>query len=91
MTNDDLNEISGVLMAHSFIMENIVAMMIAQDEDPIAATRATAIEMQRQFALPARGIASVETKQAILSHGAAHLDRFWKAVERRLASTLQDR
>lgn len=92
MEEEDLLQIGGVLSAQKFILENLYALILANDADPIGAARTTATEMKRQFALPARGpIQPREVETAMLNHGAHHLDRFWVGVEQRLASLLQDR
>ena len=81
--------ISGALTAQRFIMENIYALILAQDADPVAAAKRTGAEMLRQFEdLPANtapGAPAVDADaMAITQHGVHHLERFWVGVERRL-------
>ncbi len=88
--------IAGALTAQRFILENIYALILAQDANPPLAARRTAAEMLRQFEdLPSTSDpAAPDTAEgegyAIIQHGVHHLERFWVGVERRLEAVRRD-
>ena len=78
--------LEGTISAHSFILQNICAMLIAESDDPRANCAALADEMLRQFRLPVtnRGPMDTDKKLAAIKHGEAHLQRFWELVQARI-------
>lgn len=85
--------ISGALTAQRFIMENIYALILAQDPNPVLAAQRTGAEMLRQFEDvpstndPAAPQSAIDEGYAVIQHGVHHLERFWIGVERRLAGS----
>lgn len=80
--------IAGALAAQGFILENLYALLLGGDADPVAACRATGDAMLRDFAAlrenSEEALASAGI-QRVLRYGQAELERFWAAVEDRLA------
>ena len=79
--------VAGALTAHSFVLQNLYALILAQDADPASAARRTGAEMMRQFEdLPVTNPKPVPGDEAhrILQHGLHTLERFWSNVEERL-------
>lgn len=92
MDEETIVAISGALTAQKYILENIYALILAQNPDPAAAARATAAEMLRQFedlpsnTLPGAPVVEGSLEHEITQHAVHHLERFWLGVESRLHS-----
>lgn len=88
MQDDTAEALAGALSAHGFILQNLMALIIAQYDRPLDACDGMAAEMLRQYALPVtnRGPMDADAKQRITDHGEAHLRRFWELVRGRLES-----
>lgn len=77
--DQDTAAIFGAISAQRFILQNIYALILAQNPDPVLSCRDTAREMRRQFEdLPPTNQNFVPSDEAALvrQHGLAHLERF---------------
>lgn len=83
-----LDDIYGKITAQRFVMENLYAVILATNSDPLASARRTRDEMLRQFELPAINAADVadEGGYAVSQIALHHLESFWDAVEQRLGA-----
>jgi hypothetical protein len=91
--DDSGEQVAGTLAAHGFILENLYALLLAEDRKPISACRNTAEEMLRDFAsLRPTSSTPMEADEVrrILEHGYARMERFWMGVERRLENATND-
>ena len=92
MDDETYVAICGTFTAQRFILENLYALILAQQPDPIAAAQHMGAEMLRQFEdIPSRTDPTAPADDAkwdfaITQHGVHHLERFWDGVEGRLRS-----
>ncbi|EZP53687.1 hypothetical protein [Sphingomonas sp. RIT328] len=92
--NDEFAEaVAGMLAAQGFVLENLYALLLAGDPDPVAACHATAQHMLRDFgSLRPTGVQTMSHAEIerIRQHALDRLTRFWNGVERRLTDLPQD-
>ncbi|MCT8002047.1 hypothetical protein NZL82_09175 [Sphingomonas sanguinis] len=87
MDDEFAEAIAGTLAAHGFIMENLYALLLVGDKDPVGACRATAQSMLRDFgSLRATGVQAMSDDEVgrIRQYALDRLERFWNGVEFRL-------
>lgn len=94
MDDEFAEAVAGNLAAHGFIMENLYALLLVGDKDPVGACRATAQSMLRDFGrLQATGVQAMSDDEVgrIRQHALDRLKRFWEGVEFRLENAEQGR
>lgn len=87
MNDEFADAVAGALAAQGFVLENLYALLLAGDRDPVAACHATAQRMLKDFSgLQATGVQSITDDEVnrIRRHALDRLERFWGGVERRL-------
>ena len=92
MDDEFAEAVAGALAAQGFVLENLYALLLASDADPVRACQATAHRMREDFSsLQATGVQVMTDDEVnrIKRHALDRLERFWNGVERRLASLPQ--
>lgn len=86
MQDDTIESIAGALTAQHFLLQNLYATLLSNDENPIETCQTTAREMLRQYtSIPSTNVEPTGAEgERIIQHGARHLERFWETVEGRL-------
>ena len=87
MDEEYWDAVAGALAAQNFLLENVYAMFLVRDRNPVEACRTTARECRRQFEdLPPSNPGEVDQDEGcrITRQGLHHLERFWASVESRL-------
>ncbi|WP_230480759.1 hypothetical protein [Sphingomonas sp. Leaf21] len=87
MDDEFAEAVAGAMAAHGFILENLYALLLVGDADPVGACRATAQTMLRDFGnLRATGVQAMSADEVgrIRQHALDRLTRFWAGVEQRL-------
>lgn len=85
--------IAGTLAAHGLVLENLYALLLVGDPDPIDACRVTAQAMLRDFgSLRATGVKAMADDEVgrIRQHALDRLERFWDGVEHRLEIAVRE-
>lgn len=94
MDDEFAEAIAGTLAAHGLVLENLYALLLVGDPDPVGACRATAQTMLRDFAsLRATGVQAMSADEVnrIRQHALDRLNRFWAGVEHRLDVAADDK
>lgn len=88
MDDETYEWLSGTLTAQTFVLENIYALLLRNDPDPLTACQRTRDEMLRQFTQlgPRHAPMDALQRQRILKHGVNHVQALWRNVEARLRS-----
>ncbi len=74
MDDEFAEAVAGAMAAHGFILENLYALLLVGDADPVGACRATAQTMLRDFGnLRATGVQAMSADEVDRQHG--HEDR----------------
>lgn len=89
MDSEALEAVAGALTAQGFIMENMYAYLLSQNENPVQTARQAGQEIVRQYQAATGAGANVpgdEKTQRIVQHGFRNIEKFWANVETRLRS-----
>lgn len=89
MDSEALEAVAGALTAQGFIMENLYAYLLSQNEKPVETAREAGAEIVRQYRAATGAGANVpgdNQTQRIVEHGLRNIEKFWANVETRLRS-----
>jgi hypothetical protein len=90
-TKNALDQIAGAITAQRFMIENLYALIISRDADPLVASKATAENMLRQFNLaPVGKFEPSDQVYAIHQHAIEYMELFWNSVQERLKTARAD-
>ena len=83
---ENLEALSGIMTAQKFLIQNIYALILAQQADPLNSCSKMASDLRMMFkTLPAdENAGNKEEERRIREHGLEFLDEFWGAVHARL-------